>query len=102
MDTYKIILEEENLKRELELTPLQPEKKDTKNLSGEFTIQEAGKDLGKLIFDQGKFHYQGTEYYTTDEINLIALSLTAETGKQTVIEAEDDDLDDLEIEIEED
>lgn len=102
MDTYKIILEEENVQRELELTPLKPEKKNTKKLSGEYSILENGQDLGKLVFDQGNFHYIGNEHFTTDEINLIALSLTAETGKETVIEAEDDDLDDLEIEIEED
>jgi hypothetical protein len=102
MDTYKILLEEENSKRELELTPLAPEKKNAKKLSGEYSIQEDGKDLGKLVFDKGEFHYDGKEHFTTDEINLIALSLTAETGKETVIEAEDDDLDDLEIEIEED
>ena len=102
MDTYKIILEEENLKRELELTALQPEKKNAKNLSGEYSIRESGKDLGKLIFDNGIFRYQGKEHFTTDEIHLIALSLTAETGKEMIIEAEDDDLDDLEIEVEED
>ena len=102
MDTYKVILEEENIKRELELTPLKPEKKNAKKLSGEYAIRENGNDLGKLVFDQGEYHYAGKEHFTTDEINLIALSLTAETGKETVIEAEDDDLDDLEIEIEED
>jgi len=101
MDTYKIILEEENVKRELELTPVTPEKKNTKKLSGEYAIKEQGKDSGKLVFDKGEFHYEGKEHFTTDEINLIALSLTAETGKETVIEAEDDDLDDLETEIDE-
>jgi hypothetical protein len=102
MDTYKVILEEENVKRKLELTPLKPEKKNAKKLSGEYSIREDGKNLGKLVFDQGEFHYSGKEHFTTDEINLIALSLTAETGKETVIEAEDDDLDDQEVEEEED
>jgi hypothetical protein len=102
MDIYKIILQEENLERTLELTALKPEKKNARKLSGEYGIKENGKDLGKLVFDKGEFHYEGQEHFTTDDINLIALSLTAETGKETIIEAEDDDLDDLEIEIEED
>lgn len=96
MNLYKVILEEENVKRELELTPLKPEGKNVKKLSGEYLIREDDKDLGKLVFDRGEFHYSGTAYFTKDEINLIALSLTAETGKETVIEAEDD------LEIEED
>jgi len=95
MESYKIILEEEGTKRQLEVTPDHKEGKNVKKLNVEYAITEKGKDLGKLIFKNGKYHYEGDEEFSPDDINLIALSLTA-NQKETVIDSEEDDIDEEE------
>lgn len=97
MERYKIVLEEEGVKRQLDITPDHKEEKDVQKLSVVYTITEKGNDLGKLVFKNGKYHYEGNEQFSPDDINLIALSLTS-NQKETVIDSEEDDIDDEEEE----
>jgi len=97
MESYKIVLEEEGVKRELDIRPDHKEGKNAQKLNVVYAITEKGNDLGKLIFKNGKYHYEGTEEFSPDDINLIALSLTS-NQKETVIDSEEDGIDDEEEE----
>lgn len=93
MENYKILLEEEGIKRELDITP---DDKGSKAKKPNYAISEKGKQLGVLAFKNGKYHYEGDEDFTPDEINLITLSITS-NQKEMVIDSEEDDLDDEDL-----
>ncbi|QJD98223.1 hypothetical protein HH214_21250 [Mucilaginibacter robiniae] len=92
MDSYKIVLEEEGIKRELDVTPEQ-QAKGSKSRNANYSLSEKGKNLGRLVFKNGKYHYEGDEKFSPDDIHLITLSIT-NNQKEMVIDSEEDNIED--------